>query len=206
MKTGIMGGTFDPIHIGHLFLAHEALQVFGLDRVIFIPSGLGPHKKRQNTADKHHRFDMVAAAVKHEPKFEVSSLEIDREGYSYAIDTLESLKTLYPSDEFFFITGADSFLTIESWKDYDLLLSKMAFVAAYRPEAHYAQQELMLKLETLVSRLSETYGANIKILQLIGLDVSSTVIRERIANHQQVNYLVPEGVLEIIKERGLYEV
>lgn len=201
-----MGGTFDPIHIGHLFLAHEAMQVFGLDRVIFMPSGLGPHKKRQNTADKRHRFAMVAAAVQDEPRFEVSSLEIDREGYSYTIDTLKSLQGLYPNDEFVFITGADAFLTIETWKDYDLLLKNMAFVAAYRPESDYAQQEMMSKLEALVQRLCQTHGATIKILQLIGLDVSSTVIRERIAKGQQVHYLVPEPVLQIIEERGLYEV
>lgn len=203
MRTGIMGGTFDPIHIGHLYLAHEAKEVLGLDRIIFMPSGLGPHKEPSSTP-KHLRLEMVRLAIADCSYFQISELEINRNGYSYSIDTYNALREIYPSDQFFFITGADAFMTIESWKRYEALLQGMHFVAAYRPLDAMGQEATMDALRQLIDRLEAKGARSIRALPIIGLDVSSSDLRKRIAGGRHIRCLIPEPVRALIEEHKLY--
>lgn len=203
MRTGIMGGTFDPIHIGHLYLAHEAKEVLGLDRIIFIPSGLGPHKGPSETP-KPLRLAMVAKAIEDCPYFEVSDMELSREGYSYTIDTYKALAKRYPKDTFFFITGADAFMTIETWKSYRDLLKGMHFVAAYRPMDTMDQEATMEALQTLIERVEAQGAKAVSALPILGLDIASSDLRKRIAGGRHIRCLVPEPVRALIEEHKLY--
>jgi nicotinate-nucleotide adenylyltransferase len=198
MKTGIMGGSFDPIHMGHLFLAYEALEHFDLDRILFMPSGQGPHKKGIEQTDKWMRLDLVKLATGNEKKFFVSDLEVKRRGYSYTIDSVRELKDNFPMDEFFFITGADAFITLESWKNFEELIHEVHFIAGYRPTVD------IKALEDFVVMMVSKYGAKISLLSLIGLEISSSLIRERLARGQHIHYLVPREVERLIKEKNLY--
>ncbi len=203
MRTGIMGGTFDPIHIGHLYLAHEAKEVLGLDRIIFIPSGVGPHKAASETP-KQLRLEMVTRAIQDFSYFEVSNMELNRSGYSYTIDTLKTLKKQYPKDTFFFITGADAFLTIESWKQFDVLVKEMHFVAAYRPNEDMDHDATMETLQALISRLENIGAKAISALPILGLDISSSDLRKRISAGRHINCLVSPSTLALIEEHKLY--
>lgn len=203
MRTGIMGGTFDPIHIGHLYLAHEAKEVLGLDRIIFIPSGVGPHKAASETP-KHIRLEMVTRAIKEYPYFDVSDMEISRSGYSYTIDSFKALKKKYPKDTFFFITGADAFLTVDSWKDYMSLVRGMHFVAAYRPIQTMDESTTMENLQILIEQLEAKGAKSISALPILGLDISSSDLRKRIATGRHVNFLIPPSIISLIEEHKLY--
>ncbi len=197
MKTGIMGGTFDPLHHGHLFLAAEAQHVFKLDRVFFIPSKRGPHKKSAVTAKE--RYDMVAETLKDKPEFPVLDIELKREGMSYSIDTIEELKTLYPEDDFYFITGADVMLSIETWNQYEDVLKYVTFIAASR--AGKRDDALIREIE----RLERVYGSTIEWLDLLDLEISSSDIRRRIAAGKPITYLVPDTVEHMIRTHNYYK-
>lgn len=203
MRTGIMGGTFDPIHIGHLYLAHEAKEVLNLDRIIFIPSGKGPHKA-PSTTPKTHRLMMVQAAIADWPYFECSDMEIQREGFSYTIDTFKALEAAYPMDTFYFITGADAFMGIVQWKDYKELLSGMHFVAAYRPSDHMDASATMAALQALILKLEAGGARSVSALPILGLDIASSEIRKRLAAGRNVHCLVPESVHRLIVNHHLY--
>ncbi|MCK8060684.1 MULTISPECIES: nicotinate-nucleotide adenylyltransferase [unclassified Fusibacter] len=199
MKTGIMGGTFDPIHFGHLFLAEEVMHTYKLDRIVFVPSKIGPHKLNRYVTPAVTRLEMVCKATESNPAFEVSSIEIDREGISYTIDTISAFRETWKTDEFYFITGADAIVTIETWKDFTVLLENVEFVAATRPSVE------VTALNRQVDRLGDLYGAKIHIMSLLNLEISSSDIRSRIREGRSIKYLVPYSVEQIIKERHLYE-
>jgi nicotinate-nucleotide adenylyltransferase len=185
-RIGLMGGTFDPVHHGHLVAADEARYAFRLDRVLFVPAG-APWQKGQEVTPASERLAMTVLATQDNPAFDVSRVEIDREGPTYTIDTLRALRTQQPDADLFFITGADAIGAILTWKDPDEALDLATFVAVSRP-GH--------DLHDLDPR--------VKVLEIPALAISSTDIRRRVREGRPIRYLVPDQVAAYIEERGLY--
>ena len=183
-----MGGTFDPIHHGHLVAASEVAQSFDLDEVVFVPTGM-PWQKHDVTPSEH-RYLMSVIATASNPRFTVSRVDIDRAGPTYTIDTLRDLKAARPGAELFFISGADAIAQILSWKDHDELWDLAHFVAVSRP-GH------VLSIDGLP-------GEKVSQLEIPALSISSTDCRERVHQGNPVWYLVPDGVVQYIAKHHLY--
>lgn len=190
-RLGLMGGTFDPIHNGHLVAAEEAQFAFSLDVVLFVPAG-SPWQKSSGVSDASHRLAMTEMAVADNDGFDVSKVDLSRSGPTYTVDTLRDVRALHPDSDLFFITGADAILEILTWKDAEEALRLAHFVAVTRPGYDIA------KVETL--GLPE----KVAILQIPALAISSTDIRSRVAAGRPIRYLVPDGVERYIRESGLY--
>lgn len=184
-----MGGTFDPIHHGHLVAAEEVRSALDLSRVLFIPAG-HPWQKDRSVTPGPHRLEMTRLATTDNPFFEVSTIDLDREGPTYTIDTLRAVHREYLGDELFFITGADAISQILTWKDPDEILQLARFVAVTRPGHDLGD-------------LRE-HGERIVILEIPALAISSTDIRERVAAGRPIRYLVPDQVRRYIDEQSLY--
>jgi len=198
-KIGILGGTFDPVHHGHLILADDVRQKFSLDKVVFIPSGMPPHKAVSSVTEAEHRFNMVRIAVSTNTGFEVSRIEIDRSGYTYTIDTLTQLKREYGDDtELLFIIGADVVNDLLTWKNYEMVFGMCGFIAVLRPGF---DNESFVKR---INWLEETYKAKIYTTDTPLIEISSTIIREKLQRGQSIKYLVPESVEAYVTENGLY--
>lgn len=198
-RVGLMGGSFDPIHYGHLVLAEEMRSKLSLDKVIFIPVGKAPHKRAEHMTNPRQRYDMVMVATLDHPDFEVSAIEIEREEVTYSFETVAHIaKASAPEDEFFFIAGADALMELETWRSVEVLLKMVTFVGAARPGTD--QQVLIQKMEQLRQR----YGASIKLVELPELDISSTDLRRRIRLGLSVKYLMPESVALYIGKHKLY--
>lgn len=198
-KIGIMGGTFDPIHYGHLFIAECSRHKFDLDKVLFIPSGMPVHKKRLDIQPPEHRMEMTRLAIKDNPKFELSTIEIDRPGPTYAVDTLEILHNLYNhSQEYFFITGADAIMEILTWKNVDKVLELCHFIAVTRPG------HSMDGINRVLESFSEVQRSRFHIYKTEGTLISSTEVRERVSRNEPIRYLVPHDVEKYITVNGLY--
>jgi nicotinate-nucleotide adenylyltransferase len=198
-----MGGSFDPIHVAHLITAQEALTQFGLDEIVFLPSGRPPHKKR-TLAPAEFRYLMVALAIASHPHFWVSRLEIDRPGVGYTVDTLEKVSgMLRPDAQIFFVTGADAVLDILTWKDPPGVLELCTLIAATRPGF-----DLSRLSGALASLGPQVVGpgpdARARIMEIPGLDISSSMIRERLAAGLPVRYLVPDAVCQLMEKTGEY--
>lgn len=187
-RIGVMGGTFDPIHHGHLVAASEVAQSFDLDEVIFVPTGR-PWQKIEVSASED-RYLMTVIATASNPRFSVSRVDIDRGGLTYTIDTLRDLRAQYPDADLFFITGADAIAQILSWRDHDELWKLAHFVAVSRP-GH------VLSTEGLSSD-------DVSLLEIPALSISSTDCRERVSRGHPVWYLVPDGVVQYIAKHTLY--
>ncbi len=202
-KIGIMGGTFNPIHNGHLVTAQEALSQFKLDMVVFIPTGDPPHKIENEVASAEDRYIMTVIATSSNSNFFVSRMEIDRSGKSYTIDTVRQLKRIYGRDSMlYFITGADAILEILTWKNTDEIVLLCKFIAATRPGYDLS------RIEDLRKRLfnnTETADKKIYIMEIPALSISSTDIRNRIRHNRPIDYLLPEGVSNYILKHGLYK-
>ncbi|MDF2877149.1 MAG: nicotinate-nucleotide adenylyltransferase [Clostridia bacterium] len=199
-KLAIMGGTFDPIHIGHLVTAEEVRHEFNIDEVIFVPTGHPPHKSNINMTTSEHRYLMTVLATAANASFKVSRLEIDREGVTYTIDTIKELKRMYGEEvRLYFITGADAIHKILTWKESEKLLQLCEFVAVTRPG--HNKNELLWQIDELKRR----YQTNIHFLEVPALAISSSNIRERIHHMKTIKYLVPEEVENYIKKYNLYE-
>ncbi|WP_003542244.1 nicotinate-nucleotide adenylyltransferase [Desulfotomaculum nigrificans] len=194
----IMGGTFDPIHFGHLVVAEEVRCRFALEKVVFIPTGKPPHKKNQRITDPLDRLKMVQLATADNEFFEVSRLEIDRQGYSYTIDTVRAVKALYNAEKVYFITGADAALEIFTWKDVDELLTICTFIAATRPGFN------LNRLEESLKSLPNNISKNIIPLEVPALSISSTDIRQRVKEGRSIKYLLPASVENYIWQNNLY--
>jgi nicotinate-nucleotide adenylyltransferase len=187
-KIGILGGTFNPIHAGHLLLAEEVKEKLGLDHVIFIPCFLPPHKNSRDLPSAKHRLNMVKLAVSDNNDFKVSTIEIDRGGRSYSIDTMHELATSYEKGtRFYFIIGSDSVATLSSWKSIDKLIKMCIIVAVGRPGYKNGRKK------------------GVKTLDLPTIPVSSTDIRNLIKKDVSIHYLVPDKVREYIIKNGLYK-
>ncbi|WP_084821185.1 MULTISPECIES: nicotinate-nucleotide adenylyltransferase [unclassified Leucobacter] len=187
-RIGVMGGTFDPIHHGHLVAASEVAQSFDLDEVVFVPTGRPWQKTR--VTESEHRYLMTVIATASNPRFRVSRVDVDREGPTYTVDTLRDLRAIYPDAELFFISGADAVEQILSWKDVDRLWELAHFIAVSRP-GH----------ELSLSGLS---GEHVSLLEVPALAISSTDCRSRVARGYPVWYLVPDGVVQYIAKHELY--
>lgn len=187
-RIGVMGGTFDPIHNGHLVAASEVASAFDLDEVIFVPTG-SPYLK-DNVTPAEHRYLMTVIATASNPRFKVSRIDIDREGPTYTVDTLADMQKLYPDAELVFISGADAIAQISAWKNADQLWDLAHFVAVSRP-GH--------KLT-----IPDAPEGAISKLEIPALAISSTDIRARVQTGKPVWYLVSDGVVQYIAKNSLY--
>jgi nicotinate-nucleotide adenylyltransferase len=195
-----MGGTFDPIHLGHLVTAEAARSEFNLEKVIFVPSGQPPHKKMKTISSKEFRYLMTFLATAANPYFEVSRTEIDRPGESFTIDTVRYMKNkMQPGGELFFITGADAILEIVTWKNVNELLDVVTFIAATRPG--YDLNELKSRL---TKELDNQFLKKIIALEVPAMAISSTDIRIRMKKNRSIKYLLPESVENFIHKNNLY--
>jgi nicotinate-nucleotide adenylyltransferase len=193
LRLGIMGGTFDPVHFGHLVAAEEALVQFNLDRVIFMPTGRPVRKTHSHVSSAEDRYLMTVIATASNPDFEVSRLEIDRPGATYTVDTMLQLREIHgPKTELFFISGADAVREILTWKDADRFASLCTFIAATRPGFD-------AELEPF-----ELAGQKVESMEVPALAISSSDIRARVAARRPVRYLLPEAVAAYIEKNGLY--
>lgn len=188
MRVGVMGGTFDPIHHGHLVAASEVQALFGLDEVVFVPTGQPWHKDGVSPAE--HRYLMTVIATASNPRFTVSRVDIDREGTTYTIDTLRDLREQRPGDELFFITGADALAEILSWKDPEDLFELAHFIGVTRPGHELSNGGLPEDRVTLQ--------------EVPAMAISSTNCRARVSRAEPVWYLVPDGVVQYINKYRLY--
>ena len=213
-RIGLFGGTFDPIHLGHVQAAREVLARFGLDRILFIPSCLPPHKERKGMAPAQDRLWMVELACAGEPRFAASSIEVDAGGRSYSILTLERIRALHPEALVFFILGADAFLEIGTWREHERVLEEALFIVMTRPgfrleeAAGVVPGTLRSRVRALIEgeAVDEAVlrGPRIFLLPIRALDVSSTEVRRRVRAGEPVAGLVPEAVAEYIHSHGLY--
>lgn len=197
-RYGMMGGTFNPIHLAHLYIAYEAKEELNLDKIIFMVAGNPPHKKESKVIDSKYRYNMVQKAIEGYEGFEISDYEIKKNGYSYTYETLQYLKKQDDNVEVFFIAGADSLMDIEKWSNTDLVLNNCTFVAFNRGEHNKSI------LEEQKYKLEKKYNAKIVILNVTDMDISSSMIRERIANGKRVDFFLPEEVKKYISENKLY--
>lgn len=199
-RIGIMGGTFDPIHLGHLVTAEEARWQLGLDRVIFVPNRHPPHKDPAEVTDPEHRFRMTFLATATNPYFDVSREEIDRPGPSYTVDTLRAFRARCGGVELFYITGADAIHQIlrGEWYRTEELLRLCEFIAASRPGYTLDREDWQN------SRIGRAYRDRIHLLEIPALAISSTEIRWRVRHGKPIRYLVPGAVEQYILKHGLY--
>ena len=188
LRLGVMGGTFDPIHNGHLVAASEVAAEYDLDEVVFVPTGQPWQKADRHVTDAEHRYLMTVIATASNPRFTVSRVDIDRQGATYTKDTLLDLQAQRPDAELFFITGADAMSQIMSWRDIDQVWDLANFVGVSRPG--YV--------------IADLGRENVSQLEIPALSISSTDCRERVAEGKPVWYLVPDGVVQYIAKYGLY--
>lgn len=198
-RLGIMGGTFDPIHYGHLVAAESARIELDLDKVLFIPTGIPPHKIERQVTDANLRFEMVEMSIRNNQNFKVSRLEIEREGPTYTIDTLRILQELFPEQELYFITGTDALRELLTWKKPEEIIKLARIVGASRPG--YDSHDLLTK----INRKYPFTKDRISQLEVPALAISSTDIRARVQNHKSIRYLLPDEVRLFIKKNNLYQ-
>ncbi|SHH20674.1 nicotinate-nucleotide adenylyltransferase [Thermosyntropha lipolytica DSM 11003] len=195
---GIMGGTFDPVHIGHLLAAEWVRSEFNMDKVVFIPAASPPHKDEGDMTPIEHRYRMVELAIQDNPYFEISPVEKERKGKSYTVDTIAYFRERYPDKDLYFIMGTDSLLSFPTWKKPELLVTLCSFVVVSRPgyviPASFWEKEGLLPL----------LQPKLYILEMPGMDISSSEIRERIKQGKSVKYLLPREVEEYIYKHSLY--
>jgi|SRR5690606_29935497 len=198
-RIGVMGGTFDPIHYGHLVAAAEAVEEFGLEEVVFVPAGQPPHKQPEAVSDAVHRYMMTVLATVANDVFTVSRIDIDRPGPSYTVDTLAELQRRYgPDTELYFITGADAMSQILQWKDGASLFEMCHFIAATRPG--YG----LMGFKKALGPIAQQFKDRIHPLQVPALAISSSDIRHRIRQGRSARYLLPDPVWHYIMKNGLY--
>lgn len=192
MKIGIMGGTFDPIHMGHLLAAEAARDSQALDEIWFMPSHVPPHKPEAGAAGQQ-RLEMTKAAVKDTPQYEVLGIEMELGGVSYTIDTMRELWRRHPEHEFYFIIGADMVNYLPKWEEIEVLASKMTFIGVGRPG-------FQLHLDDLPDELQ----GRVLLAEMPLVDISSTAIRRRLASGHSVRFMIPDAVHQYIVRSGLY--
>jgi len=198
LKVGIMGGTFNPIHLGHLLIAEEARAAFSLGKILFIPNATPPHKQNADTIDSAHRINMVKLAIEGNPHFKICTIESFGNGAEYTANTLKNLRELFPNDEFYFITGADALVDMNLWRSPQEIFSRCEVVTTMRPGKNTAE------LDSAIANLRAAYNAKISKMIMPLIDISSTQIRQKTAAGESIMYLVPDQVREYILEENLY--
>jgi nicotinate-nucleotide adenylyltransferase len=194
LRLGVMGGTFDPIHFGHLVAAEEALVQFNLDKVLFMPTGRPVRKTHRHVSSGEDRYLMSVIATASNPDFEVSRMELDRPGDTYTVDTMSALRAQHGANaELFFITGADAVREILTWKDAERFAGLCTFIAASRPG-----------YESAVLDAGGRPAPNVEYMEVPALAISSSDIRERVRTRRPIRYLLPEAVASYIYKNGLY--
>jgi nicotinate-nucleotide adenylyltransferase len=213
MRIGLFGGTFDPIHWGHLRSAEEVSEALSLERVLFVPAFRPPHKKEEETTPARHRLQMVRLAVRKNPHFRVSTVEIERGGISYSIDTLRYYaRAAKGRDSYYFILGSDAFREIASWKDFKTLFSLCHFVVTSRPGSRdsnpLSQTPVAVQKLFCYDLKSQIYrhgsGTALYFVKLTDIAISASGIRRRVQEGKSIRYLVPLEVETYIKKQGLY--
>lgn len=199
MKIGILGGTFDPIHLGHLIMADQVLDILNLDKVVFIPTGRPPHKDEKNIRSSKDRMEMVDLAIRSNTHFESSDIEIKENKLSYTVDTIKKLEEIYPEDELYFIVGGDSLLSLDSWKGHGEIIASIGIVVVNRITANKE------KIKKKIDYYNKTFSGNVCLVDCPVIDISSTGIRRRVKESRTINYLVPEGVKKYIIDNNLYK-
>ncbi len=210
-RVGLFGGTFNPIHLGHLRGAEEIWQAFRLDEVIFIPSSIPPHKATENVMEAKHRLEMVKLATSSNPHFSASDLELSRPGRSFSVDTVRYFREKY-EDDFFFILGGDAFQEIETWRDFQHLFSLCHFAVMVRPgfretisSSPFPESVIPdFRYDARESAWAHRSGHRVFFKEIRILDISSTRVRELIGRGETVRYLIPAEVEAYIRTYGLY--
>ena len=220
MRIGIMGGTFNPIHNAHLYIAEESREAMGLDEVVFVPAAVPPHKEVEFHVTEEHRVKMVELAVSSNPYFKVSDVELTLPRPSYSVKTVEVFQEKYGKKaELFFLTGMDSFLEINTWHSVDRLIGMCDFVTTFRPGTDYevlsrhkfihevdvVMLEMLQQKAKAVGRMEMVSGRYLWLVSSLGMDISSTEIRRRVKARRSVKYLLPEQVESYIIQNGLYK-
>lgn len=201
MKIGIMGGTFDPIHIGHLLLGEFAYENFHLDKIWFLPNGNPPHKTtaEESGVSLNDRIEMVRLATDDVPYFDLNLYEATASKHSYTFSTMKALRKMYPEYEFFFILGADSLFSIEEWKNFREIFPSCTILAAMRDDKDTESMQAQIEY------LKTMYGADIRLLRAPLVEISSTTIRRRARKSLSIRYMVPDAVSEYIQNNALYK-
>lgn len=199
MKKAIFGGTFDPIHIGHVHIAYEALYNLHLDKILFMPAGNPPNKINKNITDAQIRYDLVEKAVENENDFEISDYEINKKENSYTYETIELFNDIQSDTKWYFLIGADSLMDLDNWKNVDRIFNNCKLVVYNR--AGFEIEEVLKQKK----HLEQKFNKEIIFLNMPIIDISSTNIRKSIKEGRNVDYLLPGGVNEIIDKRDLYK-
>lgn len=197
-NIGIMGGTFNPIHMGHLIAAQEVLNKMKMDKILFIPTGNPPHKRKNEVIPKEDRYEMVRLAVQNNHCFEVSNIEIEREGQTYSYDTLIELHNTYYETNFYFIIGFDTLQDLDTWKKVNEVCKMTSFIVVNRGNtSKEIEEEILLK--------EKKYGCKFSLVNIPDIQISSSDIRSRIKNNESIKYLVRDEVEGYINQKGLYK-
>lgn len=196
MKIGLFGGTFDPIHIGHMILMENVINNLDLDKIYVLPNSNPPHKLENKKTALNLRLKMVNETIKDNPKLEINDYDYRDNEIHYTFNTINCFKKTYPNDEFFFIMGEDSFLDIEKWKNYKEILKENLIIFKRYSNKNFS----------LISKINQVrkYNKNIYLIDNIALDISSTLIRNLVKENKSIRYLVNDEVINIIKEEKLY--
>lgn len=197
-KIGIMGGTFNPIHFGHLEIAKEALLQYNLDKIWFMPNKIPAYKSTDDIVDEMMRVEMIKLAISDNKKFELSTFELERKGITYTYKTLELLKEKYNDYEYYFIMGADSLATFHEWKYPDIIAKNCIILVAGRDDIND------VNVRKHIEFVSENYNAKINLIKNIHVDISSNMLRKYIADKCDISQYVPQNVYAYIRQNGLY--
>lgn len=198
-KVGIMGGTFNPIHNRHLFLAEHACGQAGLDYVVFMPTRIPPHKPNENIVSADHRLNMTGLAIEGNPHFVLSDMEIKRSGTTYTADTLRILKENEPGTEYYFIVGADSFMAMLDWMEPRTIFELSTVIVGGRDQ--YTRQQL----DEMAEHIKKSFSGRVIFLDMPLIEISSEMIRERVKTGKSIRYYVPDKVESYIIEHNLYK-
>lgn len=197
-RIGIMGGTFNPIHIGHLILAEKAYETMNLDKVWIVPTANPPHKQGLEILSKEHRLEMVKMAISDNPHFKLSLMEMEGETPRYSYETMEWLNSHYQDCEFYYLLGADSLFDIEKWREFERFMKATHILVAVRNE------QISEDLEAWVTYLKKKYNARISFINSPNIGISSSLIRELVKEKKSIRYYVPDSVYQYIKREHLY--
>lgn len=197
-KVGILGGTFNPIHNGHLAIANIALYEFLLGEIVFLPLGLPPHKEKEHIASPEHRLEMIKLAIEREKRFKVNPMELYREGYTYTVDTLEILTRENKNTEYYYIIGADTLFELKTWRNFERVFCLTNFICVMRP----GQDDK--EVREYAAALNDSYGYKFFVAKEKGPDISSSHIRELAAKRRLGRGFVPDGVARYIEKHAVY--